>query len=130
MLRWGFSIASATVGLFHLQAGLRGTLAPGAGWDAGVMDLFVAFWFALGAVGFWRREFWLVTPAAVALASLTGLELFIDLVGGWHRFDGLAEGVRQGLVVGLARLGFLLGGWIYALAAHRPGGARGQDGAS
>lgn len=119
MFRWGFGAAAAAAGLYHLQAGMRAALAPGAAWDAGALDLFLAFWFLFAAFGLVRRQFWLVSMAASVLAGFTALELFIGLVGGWHRFAGLTEDGRRALAAGLARLGAVAVAWIWAVAAYR-----------
>ena len=121
MMRWGFFLANAVWGLYHVLAGLRATLATGEAWDAGALDLFAAFWMLFAAAGFHRRNFWLVSMAALVLAGMAGLSTLILLAGDFQRQAGLSAAGRLALAGTVARLGLVTAGWLYALAVHRRG---------
>ena len=125
MLRWVFIGANGVWGIYHLQAGLRAALTSGAAWDAGVLDLFMAFWMLFAAAGFHRRNFWLVSMAALVLTGMAGLSTLILVAGDFQRQAGLSDDGRLVLAGTVARLGLMAAGWLYALVVHRRGGDSG-----
>ena len=119
MMRWIFIIANGIWSGVHLKAGIAGTMAAGAAWDAGSLDLFTAFWIGFAAVGFWRRSFWVVSMAVLVLACVTALETLMLVAGDLPRQAVFSDSSRMAAV----RIGgewfLLIAGWLYALAAHR-----------
>lgn len=124
MIRPFFVVSNLLLSLPFAVHGVLAYFEPLAGWDAGAVGLFAAFWFLFAAAGFRGKNPWMVTMAFLAMTAFTLLFLLIGFLESWNlRFAGPVSGTLL-LVAAVALLVFLTAGEIYAVAAFR---GRGGD---
>jgi hypothetical protein len=114
-----FMIFHIIVGVVFLKYGIEPYWQGGGPWDAGVLPLFIAFWFFFAALGFYRKNIWLVSMSNLALAGLLALYLFIDLLEYVQTGFRLSSAEAR-IIVGCFAAGiFLIAGEIYAIWRFR-----------
>lgn len=116
-MRQFFTFANIGLGFYFL---LNGLLAYRGGFDrldAGVIPLFLSFWFGLAAWGFHQKNVWVVTTACLGLVGFEMLALFIQGLGIVHSGLVFTPNDQQTMLLNLSIIAFALAGEIYAMVA-------------
>ncbi|MCG6893171.1 MAG: hypothetical protein LJE65_06155 [Desulfobacteraceae bacterium] len=122
MIRHFFTAAYLLLAVPFAYRGLAAYFAADAGWDAGALGLFGAFWFVFGAAGFRARNPWMITMVFLAMTAFTALFLLVGFLESWNLgFAGTTSGPLL-FPAGIVLLLVLIAGEIYALAAFRDKG--------
>ena len=115
MIRKGFIIANIGLTVVFLGLGIEPYLKNPTDLDAGVMHLFLAFWFGFAAYGFYQKNIWLVTMPNLFLVLFFCLHLFMLGLAAFHSGGSLTEADMQAIGMNLGLMGFAVAGEIYAL---------------
>lgn len=115
MIRKGFIIVNIGVTVVFLSMGAALYLKNPADLDAGVMPLFLAFWFGFAAYGFHQENIWLVTMPNLFLVCFFCLHLFMLGLAVFHSGAGFTGTDLRSITTDLALMGLVLFGEVYAL---------------
>ena len=114
-----FVIIHMVLGCIFLKYGIEPYWQAGNRWDAGFLHLFIAFWFFLAGMGFYRKNIWLVSMTHLALIGFLALYLFIDLLEYVQTGFNLSPGEVR-IILGCIAVGvYLLAGEVYAIWRFR-----------
>jgi len=118
-MRLIFIAVHILLGIFFLKAGVEPYWQGGGSWDAGVLPLFVAFWFFFAGFGFYKKNIWLVSMSSLALVGFLALYLFIEFLEYFQTGFKMAPEETNFNIAGLAVVGFLMAGQVYAIWRFR-----------
>jgi hypothetical protein len=124
-----FAVTHLLLALPFAYHAIASYLSPGAGWDAGAIGLFGAFWFVFSAAGFRSRNPWMVTMSFLVMAGSTSLLLLVGFIESWNLGFSVPTSGPFLFPAGILLLLLLTGGEIYALAAFRDRGSDSPRGA-
>lgn len=114
-----FLTIHAIAGVVFLKYGIEPYWQGGGRWDAGVLPLFVAFWFFFAGLGFYKKNIWLVSMSNLVLFGLLALYLFIDLLEYVQTGFRLSSAEARVILGCLAAGAFLIAGEVYAIWRFR-----------
>lgn len=118
-MRFVFIITHALLGLVALKAGIESYWQWSGNWDAGVMPLFISFWFFFSGIGFYKKNVWLVSTSSLALAGFLALYLFINFLDYFQKGFNLSATESLYFIAGLAVMGIIFAGEVYAIWQFR-----------
>ena len=118
-MRIVFIVVHVLLVVFALKSGIEPYWQGSGSWDAGAMPLFVAFWFLFTGFGFYKKNIWLVSMSGLALVGFVSLYLFIDFLDYFQKGFNMTPAKTQYFIAGVAVIGFLIVGEVYAIWRFR-----------
>ena len=117
-MKYVFIIIHLLLGGVFFKTGIDSYWQGDSGWDAGVVPVFMAFWFFFSGFGFYRTNLWLVSMSGIALCGLLGLTFLVDFLE-YFQTGSTSSSFAHPLTANLAVVGFLIAGEIYAIWRFR-----------
>ena len=118
-MRLVFIVTHVLLGAATLKAGVEAYWQASAGWDTGVMPLFVSFWFFFTGLGFYKKNLWLVSTSSLALGGVLALYLVVEFLAYFQKGFDMTAVDSFYFIAGMVVLGIVFAGEIYAIWRFR-----------
>jgi hypothetical protein len=108
MVRILFIIGNFIIAGYYANEGIRPYLTGALSWDAGAIQLFMAFWFFVSCVGLYEKNVWIVSTSCIALSGLLIVDGFISGMQTWNAGFSARDHGEEASIPAFGLLGFVV----------------------